>query len=262
MPNVYLFWDNSNIFHSAQNYCQTTREAAQSKGLRISFEALHRLAVAGRTMKRGIAVGSLPPDLQELWSRLSKDTGVKVELYDRGALTGKEQGVDQCLQTHMLRAALDEEEPQVAVLLTGDGKGYLDGVGFHADLERMYKRGWAIEVISWDLACKKELKEWATSVGAYVRLEDYYDQVTFVEGFRKIETMSLTRRAKAQIGQSQEYKEQTSKAEFATAKEKENLHLVQENQILQSQVATLEKEKDKDKKRMKYYKRYASKMKK
>ena len=44
-------------------------------------------------------------------------------------MSGKEQGLDQCLQVHMLRAIHDCPTPQVAVLMTGDGAGYDDGVG-------------------------------------------------------------------------------------------------------------------------------------
>ena len=52
-------------------------------------------------------------------------------------MQGREQGVDQTLQTAMLRDAFDHNgSPGIAVLLTGDGSGFVDGVGFHADLER------------------------------------------------------------------------------------------------------------------------------
>jgi hypothetical protein len=42
----------------------------------------------------------------------------------------------------MLRALADASDPQIAVLLTGDGQGFEEGAGFHADLERMYQKGW------------------------------------------------------------------------------------------------------------------------
>jgi hypothetical protein len=85
----------------------------------------------------------------------------------------------------------------VAVLLTGDGAGYDDGVGYHADLERLERAGWGIEVISWDNACAGKLKEWAGSVGVYVKLEDYYDSVTFIEGGRTARPLSLMSRGRA-----------------------------------------------------------------
>ena len=128
-----------------------------------------------------------------------RQTGVAVELYERGGQSRTEQGVDQCLQVHMLRAMADAAAPAIAVLLTGDGKGYSDGVGYHADLERMAKHGWGIEVISWDIACNNRLRAWAKSVGVYIPLEDHYKAVTFLEGVRRAAPVSLTRRPRAKV---------------------------------------------------------------
>ena len=41
----------------------------------------------------------------------------------------------------MLRAVSDHRDPQIAVLMTGDGAGYDDGVGFHADMAQMHAAG-------------------------------------------------------------------------------------------------------------------------
>jgi hypothetical protein len=108
--------------------------------------------------------------------------------------TGSEQAVDQALQVHMLRALADHEEPQVAVLVTGDGAGYDTGAGFHADLERMARRGWGIEVMAWDLSCNRRLREWAEENGCFVPLEEHYDAITFVQGGRHSAALNLTRR--------------------------------------------------------------------
>lgn len=182
--NVHIFWDNSNIFIPAQ-YVATQRDGVlRAKGIRIHFDNLLSLAQAGRNVGTGICVGSVPPDLRKLWDRLGA-VGVKVELFERGAGSGTEQGVDQCLQVHMLRAIADVMPPAVAVLLTGDGKGYEDGAGYHADLERMWKAGWGIEVVSWQASCNKTLQQWAQQVGIFVPLDDYYEFVTFIEGGRR-----------------------------------------------------------------------------
>jgi len=128
--SVFLFWDNSNIFIPAQ-YVANRREGYQvENSIRIEFENLYRLAVAGRPTERAFCVGSIPPELKAVWDKIRR-TGVQLELYERGKDTGKEQGVDQCLQVHLLRAGMDSKA-QIAVLLTGDGKGYADGIGYHA----------------------------------------------------------------------------------------------------------------------------------
>lgn len=193
---VIIFWDNSNIFIPAQYAARKKDGVLLQKSVRIQFDNLYELARSGRDVIKAVCVGSVPPELEHVWQTL-RATGVEVELYERGQGTGTEQGVDQCLQVHMLRALADITEPVTAVLMTGDGAGYSDGIGFHADLERMYKRGWGIEVVSWDCACNKKLREWAANVGIYVRLESYYDAVTFVQNGRFAKKLTMKHRGRA-----------------------------------------------------------------
>ena len=58
----------------------------------------------------------------------------------------------------------------------------------------MSNAGWGIEVVSWDIACAKALKTWAGSVGTYIKLEDHYDSVTFIQDGRFAKPPNLTRR--------------------------------------------------------------------
>lgn len=196
-PGVHIYLDNSNVFLSAKNAARKREGIDAKQEVRLQFSNVVDLALAGRPYASATVVGSVPPGEKEVWDRLATATGVRPELYERGSLTGTEQGVDQCLQVHMLRAIRDYTEPQIAVLLTGDGAGYDDGIGFHADLERMHESGWAIEVISWRDSCKKTLRDWATKVGVFIALDDYYEQVTFLEGRRNVKPLSLTTRRQA-----------------------------------------------------------------
>lgn len=138
------------------------------------------LARAERRLEHAVAVGSIPPELRGVWNQLENE-GVRVHLLERGALGGGEQGVDQALQSAMLRDALDYNgDPGIAVMLTGDGAGFFDGVGFHADLQRMHNRGWRVEVISWH-SCNRRMKQWAQDNGKFIALDDFYESVTFLE---------------------------------------------------------------------------------
>lgn len=193
LPSVYIFWDNSNVFISAKGIALQRDGVLEYPNVRIHFENLYKLASGGRRVKKAVAVGSVPPELKEVWRRL-EGAGVTIELYERGAASGTEQGTDQCLQVHMLRAIADEDKPQVAVVLTGDGAGYGTGTGFWADLERMYRKGWGVEVISWDAACNKGLKSWAQKNGVYVELEKHYEAVTFIYGGRSNGPLTLKHR--------------------------------------------------------------------
>jgi len=201
-PGVHIYLDNSNVFLSARNIAREREGINAKQQVRLQFSSVVDLALAGRPYASATVVGSVPPGEREVWDRLAHATGVRPELYERGNLTGTEQGVDQCLQVHMLRAIKDWKDPQVAVLMTGDGAGYDDGVGFHADLERMHESGWAIEVISWRGNCKKTLREWATKVGVFIALDDYYDQVTYLEGHRTSRPLNLASRPVAVPGKS------------------------------------------------------------
>ena len=116
-----------------------------------------------------------------MWNRLENE-GVEVRLLERGALHGREEGVDQLLQTCMLRDLSDYNgDPGIAILLTGDGSGFADGAGFQADLARMHKKGWGIEVISWRHSCNRGMRQWTQQNGTFVALDDYYESVTFLE---------------------------------------------------------------------------------
>ncbi len=181
MGKVFIYWDNSNIYINAQEIAAEREGGDARYRIRLRFHNLLRLAHADRPVEKAVAVGSVPPELYTVWNRLGNE-GVRAELLERGVLHGTEQGVDQRLQTCMLRNALDYKgDPGIAVLLTGDGAGFYDGVGFHADLERMHRKGWRIEVLSWMHSCNRRMKEWAEQTGKFIALDDFYDSITFLE---------------------------------------------------------------------------------
>ena len=181
MDRVFVYWDNSNIFISAQQVAAEFEGDSARYRVRLQFRHLLELARAGREIEHAIAVGSIPPELRHVWNRLENE-GVTVQLLERGALQGREQRVDQSLQTAMLRGAFDyNRNPGIAVLLTGDGSGFADGVGFHADLQRMRSRGWRVEVLSWRHSCNRSMRKWAEEEGVFIALDDFYDSITFLE---------------------------------------------------------------------------------
>lgn len=181
MEKVFLYWDNSNIFHSVQSLAQEREGWSARSRVRIHFPTMVRLARQQRPIQRALAVGSVPPELRQVWYRLEAE-GVAVQLFERGQLGGREQGVDQALQTAMLRDAFDNNgDPGIAVLLSGDGAGFADGCGFHADLERMHRRGWRIEILAWRHSCNRRMREWAEAKGRFIALDDFYECVTYLE---------------------------------------------------------------------------------
>lgn len=177
---VSLFWDLSNITWSARPIAIDREGPALGQSIRLNFRNILDLACAHRPIRSGVVATSHNGGTgQEAVWRSLQDMGLEIEVFDRGAASGKEQAVDQALQVHMLRAALDHE-PGVAVLMTGDGAGATAGRGFFADLKRMHARGWQVEVMAWESSCNRYLKEWAQENGTFIALETFYDSVTFV----------------------------------------------------------------------------------
>ena len=181
MEKVFIYWDNSNIFISAQEIAAEREAGSARYRVRLDFRNLLELAHAGREIEHALAVGYIPPELRHVWNRM-ENAGITVQLMERGVIQGREQGVDQFLQTTMLRNAFDYNgDPGIAVLLTGDGGGFADGAGFHADLERMRNRGWRIEVLSWRHSCNRRMREWAEQQGIFIALDDFYESITYLE---------------------------------------------------------------------------------
>ncbi len=180
---MYLFWDNSNIHYSGLNTVFPAIEPGKDRWkYRTHFKNLFELVRNGREIEGAYAAGSVPPPSDELWAYLEK-LGIDMTLLDKTA-DGKEQdSVDMSLQTNMFRVALDND-PGTMALLTGDGNGGALGKGFLADLRRIKKLGWDIEVYAWEMNCNRYLKEFAEENGVFVSLEKYYYSITFLKDER------------------------------------------------------------------------------
>ena len=180
MERVFIYWDNSNIFISVREAAVELEGENTRLRVRVHFRNLLELARAGREIEHAVAVGSVPPELRQVWNRL-ENAGVTGQLPERGAMGGPEPDTGTLL-TAMLRDGIDyTDNPGIVVMLTGDGDGFADGVGFHADLERMHRRGWRIEVVSWRHSCNRRMREWAEEKGRFIALDDFYESVTYLE---------------------------------------------------------------------------------
>ena len=183
MDKVFIYWDNSNIFHEAQRLAEERNNGPDARyRVRINFGNMLRLAHADRPVERAYAAGSVPPEMRQLWNRLESE-GVEVHLFNRGNTgSGEQEMPDRVLQLRMLEDGWDYNgTPGIVALLTGDGAGYLEGAGFHRTLERMHNRGWRVEILSWAHSCNQRMRRWAQENGVFVALDDFYDSVTFLE---------------------------------------------------------------------------------
>ncbi len=183
MEEVFVYWDNSNIFIEAQRIAEERNEHVDARyRVRVNFDNMLRLAHADRPMRKALAAGSVPPELRQLWNRMEHQ-GVQVALFNRiRSDLGEQEIPDQRLQLEMMKDALIcADDPGTVVLLTGDGAGYLEGIGFQSALELMHQRGWRVEVLSWAHSCNFRMRQWAEENGVFVALDDFYDSITFLE---------------------------------------------------------------------------------
>ena len=156
---MFLYWDNSTILTGTQALAEDKEGWSAHSRVRIHFPSMVQLARWQRPMARALEVGSVPPELRGVWNSL-EEQGIAVQLFERGQPGGQEQGVDQALQTAMLRDLCHNNgDPGIAVLLSGDGAGFADRCGFHADLERMHRKGWCIKILAWRHSCNQRMRE-------------------------------------------------------------------------------------------------------
>ena len=196
MDEVFVYWDNSNIFHEMQRLAEELDEGPDARyRVRIHFDNLLRLAHADRPLRKAFAAGSIPPEMRSLWNRMEARS-VEVALFDRGQPDrGEQEMPDRILQLRMLEDALDfNGTPGIVTLLTGDGAGYLEGAGFHRTLERMHRRGWRVEILSWRHSCNQRMRRWAEENGVFVALDDFYESITFLEPSKPGYQLAMGRR--------------------------------------------------------------------
>lgn len=182
---MYIFWDNSNIHYAGLNRVLPIKEPDVDPGsYRTYFKGLLNLVSRGRTIEKVFFAGSIPPKDDALWDAVEK-LGIAPTLIPRSESDGEADTTDHVLQTDLLRLGFDSPKPGTIALLTGDGAGINSGIGFLADAIRLAERGWNLEVYSWDVACHSKLREFAQSNGKYIKLEDYYENITFIAGGRR-----------------------------------------------------------------------------
>lgn len=197
MKKIFIYWDNSNIFHGCQYLTEELDLSPNARQrVRLHFKNLFELACADRKIERSFVAGSIPPEVRHLWNHL-ENMGITVKLYDRGGYERGEQNMpDTWLQLQMLEdTILYNGDPGIACLLTGDGAGYTLGYGFHHILELMLGKGWQIEVLAWREICNRRMREWAEKNGLFVALDDFYSSITYTERSLPGEELAQSRTA-------------------------------------------------------------------
>lgn len=92
MDDVFLYWDNSNVFVEAQRLAEERDEGPNARyRVRINFDNLLRLAQADRPLKKAFAAGSVPPQMRQQARLEGGDSLVGELLQPADARVGREE---------------------------------------------------------------------------------------------------------------------------------------------------------------------------
>ncbi|KXS16040.1 hypothetical protein M427DRAFT_145305 [Gonapodya prolifera JEL478] len=152
-PNelVYLFIDNSNIWIEAKKTVPQLLElpVPELSPLRIEYGKLVDVILRGRQLgKRGLLVGSKPPDADTIWPKFEKYLEVRTR--DRNS-QNKEKGIDVELAMRAAQVVLQEPQKGTILFIAGDGD-YVPVV------EMADCNGWKAEFWFWS-HCNIDFKE-------------------------------------------------------------------------------------------------------
>jgi hypothetical protein len=186
---VHAFIDLSNIWYGVLEAAPSHDE--QGLPVRLSAENLGRVLRAGRDHYRQLAVANtdVPVPVIAHFGKVGE-----VILRESGRRTGTEQANDETLQVRMYETIFNNPAG-VVVLATGDGAGWRQGRGFIPALDAARRLKWGVEVLAWGVSANRALREWTARVDvSFVDLNDYYFSVSFVEGGRRVQPVSLRHR--------------------------------------------------------------------
>lgn len=199
MDAVFLYWDHSGLVSGAERLADAFSDGPNARSrVRLHLANMVRLAEAGRPLAAACGAGPAPPEMRPLWNRL-ENAGAEVALFD-GLMTPRlrYESPVRSLQIRMLETALDlGGDPGVAVVLTGESAGWTAQREPTRTLERMRRRGWRVELVSWARAGDDRLRTWAEENGVFVPLDDFYSSVTFTVPSRPGQELARPRHAAA-----------------------------------------------------------------
>jgi len=197
----FVVVDNSNIFYGAQNLPGGGKDFS----VRLNVGLLAQVIEGGRTFRKKIVGGSIPPPSDKVWDEWKK-RGYEVHLGAKSS-DGKESFVDDMLHAQILHDLTDKHVlPQKLILVTGDGNDNDGRCSFPIVVRKALDRGWHVEIWSWT----------RSTSGAYFALmkanphtvtirwlDPFRERITFYHEKREHGDSSLKPRAHTEHGQKQ-----------------------------------------------------------
>lgn len=181
---VYFFLDFSNIAITAGKIAPDHGDGLlDRRHVRLHCRNLRRFVERDRVWGKGYAAAGLKNQDSTI-KRHFEQVDIRFDIFERGEVTGREQNVDERIQLEMYRLPAPRDEEATVVLATGDGKGTERGDGFISALTELRNRGFEVEVMSWAESFNQHLRNWAALNGRAIELDEFHQDLTFVEGRR------------------------------------------------------------------------------
>jgi hypothetical protein len=196
---VYFFLDYSNIAISAQEIAWLQDGYMSKQRVRLHARNLRTLAERNREWRLGFAAAGLHAACPKL-CRHFDESGIRIEVSERGNSSNREQNVDQRIQYEMLKLTKRSFQRGTVVLATGDGAGGTQNEGFQSVLENLLEHGYSIELFSWRRTLNHVLRSWVERHGRFIELDDFYPDITFIDGGRQATESHILNRKIAKKG--------------------------------------------------------------
>ena len=146
MDKVFIYWDDSNIFISAQQVAIEREGEAVRSRVRIHFRNLLELTRAGREIEHAVAVGSIPPELRQVWNRLENEASPST-CWNAGPCRGGNRGWTKFCKPRC--CAMDSITTEIQALrycLLGTGQALTMVSAFTLTWSACDAAAWRIEV--------------------------------------------------------------------------------------------------------------------
>lgn len=187
---VYFFLDFWNIALGAKQLaCQLGDLRKGANNVRLHARNFRKLAQRDRLWKSGYAAAGFKNVPMSLCRNFER-AGIRFDHYEAGCNSLTEQGIDRVIQGEMRKLQSKRYRRGVVVLATGDGNGHQRGDGFLPALEDLKEANYSIELMSWEDPCNPVLRDWCVEHGKVIMLDDWYVQLTFIEGGRPVSSFA------------------------------------------------------------------------
>lgn len=171
---LHIFIDNSNIWIAAKSVGGLKKPFnwKEDPRIRVDYGNLLEAIANERPISKPTLYGSRPPDNDSLWKKFEY-LGINVKCEDRSKCTGKEKKVDGHIVADITDLA-GTCSPSTIALASGDSDP-IPGI------EKALKKGWKIEIYTWEHAATNDFKTLVSEKGERVSLkylDDKFDHIT------------------------------------------------------------------------------------